>query len=201
MRLQDGRVVRGRAHLERLIQSAEYFGHSNPSAAAYAEIEATVRQHPTGCYRLRLSATLEGRVALECVEFDPSGVNPRSPLRARVAHEPIASRDPFVHHKTSHRDLYERRLAAATDCDDLILVNERGELTELTIGNLVVEIDGRMLTPPRECGLLAGVFRGELLRQRKLEERVLTVADLSRASRIWRVSSLREWVPLDVSLS
>jgi len=76
----------------------------------------------------------------------------------------------------------------------VLLWNEAGELTEFTIGNLVVEIDGRRWTPPRHCGLLDGVLRRTLLDRGEIHERVLTADDLARATRIWRVSSLREWV-------
>ena len=44
-----------------------------------------------------------------------------------------------------------------------MLWNERGEVTESTIANVVVEIDGVRYTPPLACGLLGGTFRGELL--------------------------------------
>ncbi len=43
----------------------------------------------------------------------------------------------------------------------LILCNERGRLTEFSISNLVLEIDGVRVTPPIECGLLPGVMRRE----------------------------------------
>jgi para-aminobenzoate synthetase/4-amino-4-deoxychorismate lyase len=55
----------------------------------------------------------------------------------------------------------------------------------------VVELDGRRWTPPRECGLLAGTFRAELLRRGEVAERVLTKADLSRAARVWFVNGVR----------
>ena len=46
---------------------------------------------------------------------------------------------------------------------------EKGELTEGTRTNLVLEIGGERLTPARECGLLAGVFRRSLLERDYLE--------------------------------
>ena len=46
-----------------------------------------------------------------------------------------------------------------SDCDDVILFNERGEITETTISNLFLEIDGELLTPDLSAGLLAGTFR------------------------------------------
>ncbi len=78
----------------------------------------------------------------------------------------------------------------------MLLQNEAGELTEFTIGNLVVEIGGERLTPPREAGLLAGVFRAELLACGEVRERPLRPSDVRAARRAWLVNSLRGWVPV-----
>ena len=76
----------------------------------------------------------------------------------------------------------------------MLLWNEDGELTEFTIGNFVAEIDGARWTPPRSCGLLAGVFRGEVLENGQIRERVLRRDELVRATRTWLINSVREWV-------
>ena len=60
-----------------------------------------------------------------------------------------------------------------SDCSDVLLYNEHGELTEFTIGNLVVEMDGKLCTPPISCGLLAGTFRAHLVEIGQVEERVM----------------------------
>ncbi|HEU0053696.1 MAG TPA: aminotransferase class IV, partial [Longimicrobium sp.] len=85
------------------------------------------------------------------------------------------------------------RSESRPDVDDVLLVNERGELTESTIANLVVEMDGVRWTPPLESGLLPGVFRAELLRRGEITERVLRPADLVRADTLWLVNSVRRW--------
>ena len=59
----------------------------------------------------------------------------------------------------------------------------------------MLEIGGERLTPPRECGLLAGVFREALLERGRLKEAVLTREDLSRARRVLLVNALRGWIP------
>ena len=76
----------------------------------------------------------------------------------------------------------------------VLLLNEDGYVTEFTRGNLVVEIEGLEWTPPRECGLLAGIFRGELLAEGRIQEQPLTPAQVRAASRLWFINSLREWV-------
>ena len=103
-------------------------------------------------------------------------------------------------HKTTDRTVYDAALAEAqaAGADEAILWNERGELTEGTRTNLVLELGGERLTPARECGLLAGVFRQSLLERGKVREAVLTRSDLSRARRVLLVNSLRGWIPAEL---
>ncbi len=75
----------------------------------------------------------------------------------------------------------------------MLLVNERGELTESTIANLVVRMDGALWTPPLDAGLLPGVFRADLLARGEVRERTLHPADLHGADEIWLVNSVRKW--------
>ncbi len=78
----------------------------------------------------------------------------------------------------------------------MILWNEEGEITELGIGNLVLELDGELVTPPREAGLLAGVMRAELLASGRVRERSVRVTELTRARRLWLTNAVRGMVPV-----
>ena len=93
-------------------------------------------------------------------------------------------------HKTTRRRVYERH-APPAGCFDTLLWNERGEITEFTRGNVVVEIDGRRVTPPLSCGLLDGTLRRELLESGAIEEGTVRREDLPRATRIWFINGLR----------
>jgi para-aminobenzoate synthetase/4-amino-4-deoxychorismate lyase len=120
---------------------------------------------------------------------------PPGPWRVALAAAPVDTEDPFLYHKTTHRQVYETRLAGG-DYDDVLLWNEAGELTESTVANLVLELDGRSWTPPLRCGLLPGTRRAELLHRGEIHERVLTPDDLRRADRIRLVNSVRGWIPV-----
>ena len=106
---------------------------------------------------------------------------------------PVDPANPFLYNKTTHRVIYDEAKAAQPDCDDVVLWNTRGEVTETGIANLVVELDGRKLTAPVECGLLPGVFRAWLLARGEISEQRMNLDDLRRASRIWAVNSVRRW--------
>ncbi len=122
----------------------------------------------------------------------------RFPLSVSLHHKPIFHQNRFLYHKTTHRTVYEEARAAHPDAWDVLLWNEAGELMEFTIGNVVVEVDGHRYTPPRPAGLLAGTFRAELLEHGEIEERVLRVEELERATRLWMINSVRGWVEVQL---
>jgi para-aminobenzoate synthetase/4-amino-4-deoxychorismate lyase len=77
--------------------------------------------------------------------------------------------------------------------DDVLLWNEDGEVTESTIANLVVEIDGELITPSLSSGLLPGTMRARLLRDGRIREGVVRRDDLPRCTALWLVNSVRGW--------
>ncbi|MNN33802.1 hypothetical protein D3C81_1475740 [compost metagenome] len=82
----------------------------------------------------------------------------------------------------------------------MLLWNEDEELTEFTTGNLVAEIDGELLTPVLGCGLLAGTYRNYLLATNVIKESVLKVSDLSRATQVWYINSVRKWIKVIINV-
>jgi para-aminobenzoate synthetase/4-amino-4-deoxychorismate lyase len=179
-------------HLARLGESAEYFDFPVSVADARAALGRHAEEHAGGgARRVRLLVSAGGRAR---VESAPLGEVEPAPRRVAHALTPVDSSDRFLFHKTTRRGVYEARRAERPGLFDVLLRNERGELTEFTNGNLVVELDGGRWTPPRESGLLAGTFRAGLLRRGEVAERVLTENDLARAARVWLVNGVRGWV-------
>ena len=85
-------------------------------------------------------------------------------------------------------DSYERSIGGV---EDVLLWNERGELTESCIANLVVEKEGRFLTPPLRSGLLPGTYRAWMLERGELEEEVLPVESLDEDVTLYLMNSVR----------
>jgi len=191
MRMDDGQVVRLEGHLRRLAASARHFGYAYSEAAVRAALASTARAHQAGSWRLRLLISHDGTETIECT---PYVVDAREAWRVALAAKPVDSSDPFLFNKTTHRTVYEEARASRPDVDDVILWNERGEITESTIANVVADIDGVQYTPPVACGLLGGVFRAELLASGRIQERLLTRDEVARAPRLWLINSVREWI-------
>lgn len=179
-------------HLKRLVESAEYFNFRLDRAAVESALAEAVAAL-SGPSKIRLLADRAGQIESEALPLEKGA--PPVPLGVGLALQPVSPADVHLYHKTTRREAYDAARASRPDCDDVILWNERGELTESTVANLVLEIDGRRYTPPVSSGLLAGTMRACLLERGELTERVLLPADLSRASRIWLINSVRGWMP------
>jgi len=177
-------------HLERLRASALYFDYPYDEQRIRKALAEAVHRLSAGSYRVRLLLAKEGTVECSAVLLDPPS---KVPLKLRLAREPVDSRDPFLFHKTTRRDLYERAKAAFPKADDILLYNEAGKITESCIANVVVLRRGRLVTPPLHCGLLDGVFRRELLERDEISEEVVDFTTLEEAEKIFLINSVRKW--------
>lgn len=194
LRLEDGKYPLLSYHLKRLSLSAAYFGFHADADKIEALLAKLAGQCPDGIHKVRL---LMGRTGACTAEAQPA-LPVAGPVKAVLAEEPVDSSDPFLFHKTTHRKVYEAAQLAAGDAFTSLLWNENGELTEFTIGNLVVEKDGCFFTPPATCGLLAGTYRQQLLDSGKITERVILKDSLGEWDAIWFINGVRGWLKVDL---
>ena len=180
-------------HLERMARSAEYFRFPFDREG----FEHVVEDQVCGSdeiLRIRVTLSRDGDWVCERQPWPTP-----HPMTAVVSDVPIDSRDPFLYHKTTNRAIYESQYERYRDVARVVILkNERGELTECLVGNVVVEFDGRYYTPPVSSGLLAGTFRDDLLARGEIEERILERSDVEGAEAVYMINSIREWVALAV---
>jgi para-aminobenzoate synthetase/4-amino-4-deoxychorismate lyase len=194
---EDGYFLLDR-HLARLRASADFFGFRCDAAAARASLDKMAGNFGDRLQRVRLLLGEDGKIAITASPLAESA--PGTLLRYIVSDRRTDSQDVFLRHKTTNRVLYEDEFArhqAATGCDEVLFVNERGEVTEGSRFNLFVERDGRLLTPPLRCGLLDGTLRRELIERPDLcvQEKVLTLADLAAGGQVYLGNSVRGLLP------
>lgn len=178
-------------HLDRLSEAGEYFCRPVSVAEVYELLGKRAEAFGDQPYRVRLLVADDGSVRIEALVLDAD--SDAGPVRLGLAREPVQLNDPFLHFKTTHREIYDRARESRPDCDDVLLWNPRGEATESTIANLVARIDGELVTPPVSCGLLGGTFRAELLSRGEICERVIRVEELPEAEALFLVNSVQEW--------
>lgn len=181
--------VRLDRHLARLARSAAVLGLPGAERAKDA-LPAALPASDTPL-RVRLELFPDGRIDVQTAAFTPLAAD--AVWRLKIAATRLASADPLLRHKTSRRALYSEARAEfpASEADEVILLNERGELCEGTITSLFLDDgSGILKTPPLAAGLLAGVLREALLESGKAIEAVLRPQDLSQAA-IYAGNSLR----------
>lgn len=195
LRLENGAYNLLQRHLDRVCASALYFGIPLTAQAVRDALESHAQPLGSGPWRMRLLVGPQGEIR---IETSPLKASPTEGLRAALAAAPVSRHDHFLFHKTTHRIAYDTRRAERPDLDETLLWNAEEELTEFTTGNLALERDGRLWTPPLGCGLLPGTLRAELLATERIFERVLRLPDLEAATALWLINSVRGWVRIRV---
>ena len=175
-------------HLARLRDSATYFGFAFNEGTVTAALIQEATRFPDRDARIRVVVDRRGRV-------ETGGVAAlRSPGVVRVALDlgnPVDPSDPMLFHKTTRRRVYDDAKARHPGVDDVLLTNTRGELTESTIANVAVRMEGAWFTPPLDAGLLAGIGRQVALEEGWLAERTILADTLREAESIELVSDNR----------
>jgi len=177
--LWDGAgVPRWPLHLARLRRSAGLLGWECPEVAPEGP------DHPA---RLRL--TLDGQGRVEWTVAPLPGV--KVDWRVGLAEERLRSDDPWLQVKSTRREVYDRARASLTEgLDEVLFLNERGEVCDGTITTVFFDRGQGMRTPPLSSGLLPGVLRAEL----GCAEEVLSAEDLPKV-RLWVGNALRGLIP------
>jgi len=183
---QDG-FVRLEAHLARMEKSARIFGMAFDAAAARTTLDQAIAGH-TGPLRLRLTLDEQGMHHATAHDLP---ANPAFWTYA-ISPELTDSSDPFLRHKTNWRELYEREVKRL-GTDEVVFLNERGEITEGARSNIFVRRGDTLLTPPLSAGVLDGRLRAELISQGKAREATLTPDDLD--GEVYFGNSLRGLIP------
>jgi para-aminobenzoate synthetase / 4-amino-4-deoxychorismate lyase len=186
--LENGSYPRLARHLARLQWSASRLGHDFDRGT----VEKALLAHGTGLtgrHKVRLLLSHNGEVNIESA---PLTQMPQ-PLKLAISAQPVDPADLSLYLKTEARQRYDAARAEHPDADEVLLCNNRGELTEGSYHNLVLRLEGKLVTPPIQCGLLPGVMREELLATGKISEQTVFVADLGRAEEIWLINGVRGW--------
>ena len=180
-------------HIDRIESSARYFGFAFDRSLVLSALDKAVSDLNTP-HRVRLVLSRKGCIKVETAPLKNASQN--RALSACISPLPVDSREPLLFHKTTRREPFTSRLNMYPLCEEIILINERGEATECSIGNLVAKLDGLYVTPPISCGLLGGTFRAELLSRGKLTEQVLKAEDLKCAEALYMINSVQKWTRL-----
>lgn len=161
-------------HLRRLAASAAALGFRYDEKQALSALDAAAASLQAPRSRVRLVLQPEGGIETSVTAIEPSSMD--AVLRIVPAQRRFSSGDPLLRHKTTRRELYESELAAS-GADEVLFLNERGEVCEGARANVFLPRESSLLTPPLFCGLLPGTLRGRLLAEGRAREQVLHLED------------------------
>ncbi|EXX53969.1 uncharacterized protein OCT59_017960 [Rhizophagus irregularis] len=193
-------------HLNRLTQSASYFSKQFNDKSSFAncttsefqefikeQLQESVSQIGYDkTQRVRLTVNKQGIPTITTTILPSSNSPLQEPLKITLDTQQTQSSDIFLYHKTTHRNIYNDArirvgIESNKDLFDVLLYNERNEITECSIANIAVEYydDEKNIkywkTPKIECGLLGGVMRSHLIENGEIIPGVITLSEIKLA--------------------
>ncbi|MEX2402114.1 MAG: aminodeoxychorismate synthase component I [Rhodothermales bacterium] len=199
MQSRAGDIALLERHIDRLRSSATMLGFAFDEASYRGGVVEAVPEK--GVYRVRATLSREGSVFVETSPLDEADGRR---WRARISDDPIDAGNVFRRHKTTRRDRYDEALRAAMHegYDEVIFLNERGDVAEGARSNIIAEFGEARITPPVQSGALPGVYRQYLLEtDPRMRESILTQPDLERADAVYFCNALRGLVRAEVVYS
>lgn len=198
LRLEDGVYGLLERHLRRLQDSARHFGHACDPSTLRERLARLAEEHAQGLWRVRLTLDAQGVIDAQAFAMTETS----QPVRVALAPAPLPTSgalQEFIRYKTTRRAHYEALAPTDPAVFDHLLVNEHGEITEFTRGNVALRLGGVWLTPALSSGLLSGTYRAELLAEGRIQEAVLTLGDLARSDGLAFYNGLRGWLSAEMT--
>ena len=182
-------------HLNRLKDSAEFYNFKFSHEKINDKLHDYLKNlEPESEKIIRLFLAKDGETRLTTSAYKEHNKD-KSQLIS-LAMQPVDSDDLSLYHKTTIRGIYEDATGENPDCDDVLLWNEDGHITESTISNIIFKKDSEYFTPPISCGLLGGTYRTHLINQGHLVERIIPKTEINLYSEIYLINSVRGKYPV-----
>lgn len=179
IKIEDNKLILENEHLNRMQNAAEHFGFKYQRPVFNIDKKDGI---------LRVLLNKNGDFEYEIKPLCHLTTN-----KIRISPIIINSKNEFLYYKTTYRPYFYDSLEKINNKDifDEIFFNEKGELTEGSRSNIILQIDDKLYTPPVSCGLLNGVLRQKLVNDGKCLEKVLYKSDLINAQKIFCINSVR----------
>ena len=194
LRTYSGKPFALERHLDRLERTLNELKINAPSRAQLIQgVKETIAANPASPFgRLRITVFGDGNWMVTHIEYKPedrflklclSSINRYS--------QDLTSGIKTISYQASAVALRE---AASGGFDDAIFVNERGEVMESALANLLYLKDGQWFTPDLNSGCLPGVIRALLIENFGVIEKPLLGEELESVDGLALTSSVREVV-------
>lgn len=195
--ISTGRIHRGKLlflkeHLNRLQESSRYFSYPFNKEEVQNQVEDLCQSLDFDTdYRLKMFLAKNGELTFEHNQL--TGLADDF-CQARLVEQTHPLDSPYTYFKTSYRP------HISLEPHEQIYYNQKKELLETSIGNLVLKIEDQLYTPPVHLGLLNGIYRQSLIANNQVTERVLTLDNLKQAQAIYGCNAVRGLYELKVDI-
>lgn len=196
MLIENGKIFLLDEHLDRMQKAAEYFLFCFDRKNILSQLDRLIKQKIYNSQRLKITLNKFGKLSYQLTEI----TSIPEEVKVIISKNKIDSQNKFQYFKTTNRELYNREYKKYSDKGffDVIYFNERGELAEGAITNIIIYKNDVISTPPLSAGILLGVYRKYLLKNNSMiSERKLFKEDLLEADKIVLTNSVRSEVVVD----
>lgn len=180
-------------HIIRLMRASGDLRRKLDVTAIMAALDRSVLERTTP-QRVRLSVSERGKISITTAALNAMPAI----MRVMLCSDPVDANDRGFRYKTSPMPLYDaarRQVKDSPDFDEMLFVNQRGELTEGSFTNIFIKKNGHLYTPPLSSGLLPGVLRAYLISTGSVRTQVLKPADLTGRDEVYIGNSVRGLMP------
>ena len=191
-RVHQGKLLFLEEHMKRLQESSRYFDYPFNKEKVKKQVEDLCQSLDFDTdYRLKMSLAKDGELTFEHNQL--TGLADDF-CQARLVEQTYPLDSPYTYFKTSYRP------HISLGPHEQIYYNQKKELLETSIGNLVLKIEDQLYTPPIHLGLLNGIYRQNLIANNQVSERVLTLDNLKQAQAIYGCNAVRGLYELKVDI-
>jgi branched-chain amino acid aminotransferase len=218
LRVKEGKVLFLEAHLQRLRRGANFLKMSCPLSRQRAQtiIENLVVRNRIAEGRLRITLTCgtsqlpgvsrcESPTLLVTLErySEPSPAKYRRGCKIVISKFRVFSGDVLSCVKSIDRlrHLLAKEEAEKSGAFEALFLNEKNQVAECTTSNIFLTSGGKLLTPPRDAGILEGTVRNLVMRLARrngitVKELPLPIERLFHAEEIFLTNSLFGVLPV-----
>jgi len=190
MLFDDGKILFLEEHIERLRLAADFFLFNfNESKISKSIHDKIAELNPGGKYKIKLILNKWGRIKIAYSDFP---IVPNN-VKIIISGKRISTQNKFQYFKTTKRKLYddEYQKYSTKEFFDVIFLNEKDEVAEGSIANIFLRNGNKWFTPPITSGILNGIYRSHLLKEKDYREKEISLEDLLKADEIKIVNSVR----------
>jgi len=195
MLVENGKLFLLDYHIKRLKDSAYYFLFFFDETKILKSIIDIVDDLDSNKkYRFKILLSKWGGLNIDVREV----IRSEKKSIAVISNNKINSMNKFQFFKTTNRELYDKEYDShKNDYVDVLFLNEKGNLSEGAITNIIIKKGDKYFTPPIEDGIFNGCYREHLLKTRKeIEVKSFGMDELHAADELILINSVRKEIKI-----